>query len=69
MSNNSRSSTVGWRPNYNNNTTGINGKRPFEKRNEVPFQRPPAKYGNPQWEETVAKYVALDIPPLKKKKK
>lgn len=69
MSGNSRTRAEGWRPNWNTNTSGTNGHRPFEKRNEVPFKRPPAVYGNPQWDEMVDKYVAVDIPPLKTKKR
>ncbi|MDF2189309.1 hypothetical protein [Paraflavitalea sp. CAU 1676] len=62
---NSRSRAEGWRPNYNNR--GSNGKRPYEGRQKTSFKRPPAKYSNPSWEDTVSKYVPNDKQSPKKK--
>lgn len=44
---------------------------PHKKKMNMPRSEiaiPPAKYGNPCWEETVDRYVSMDILQLKKKK-
>lgn len=67
MSTNQRAFT-GWRPNYNNTILQPSNKQPFKTRRATSFQRPPAKYDNRSWEETVARVELLPEPQLKNKK-
>lgn len=55
-----------WRADFREQPVKPSNLRPFEARKATAFQRPPAKYDNMSWEETIDKYEAIDVP-LKKK--
>ena len=50
-----------YRPSFQELPAKPSNHRPFESRNPTQFQRPPAVYDNPSWEDTVDKYATLDI--------